>query len=79
MEPWWDPPVRNGIRERSQLVKKVYTGSKFEGAMLGWPLVFSATSTQLHAHTWLLPQGLPPLREARDILISFPKSARLTG
>lgn len=38
MEPRWDPPVRNGIGERSQLVKKVYTGKKFEeGAVLSWP------------------------------------------
>lgn len=45
---------------------------------LRWPLLFSVISTQLHAHTWLLPQGLPPLREARNILKSFPKFARLT-
>lgn len=49
------------------------------GLALAWPLVISMTSTQLHARTWLLPQGLPSLREARDILKSFPEFARLTG
>lgn len=83
MEPRWDPPVRNGIGERSLLVKKglhweeVWRRCSAELA-LGWPLLFSVISTQLHAHTWLLPQGLPPLREARNILKSLPKFARLT-
>lgn len=80
MEPWWETPVRNGIRKRNQLAKKVCTGEMYEeGGVLGWHLVFSGTSTQLHACTWLLPQGLLSLRRARDMLESFPKLARLTG
>lgn len=61
-------------------MKKVCTGKKFEEvAVLGCPPVFCVTSTQMHAHTWLLPQSLPPLREAKDILKSFPKFDRLIG
>lgn len=82
MEPRWDPPVKWDRREKAAGEKGLHweeVGRRCSAELaLGWPLLFSVISTQLHAHTWLLPQGLPPLREARNILKSFPKFARLT-
>lgn len=77
----WLASLRSGMRGRSWLVKKVCSlGKKFEKvAVLDCPQVFCMTSTQLNAHIWLLLQGLPPLREVKDIFKSFLKFDRLIG